>query len=87
MPAELMITVDGNEAVARVAYRLNEVAASYPITPSPVMGGLAADWAGRGQENLWGSAPRLARWHSEGAGAAPTPGPLAAASHSLHWDH
>jgi hypothetical protein len=26
--------VDGNEAVAAVAYRLNEVIAIYPITPS-----------------------------------------------------
>jgi hypothetical protein len=27
-------TIDGNEAVARVAYCLNEVIAIYPITPS-----------------------------------------------------
>ena len=28
------ITVDGNEAVASVAHRINEVIAIYPITPS-----------------------------------------------------
>ena len=28
------LTIDGNEAVARVAYKLNEVIAIYPITPS-----------------------------------------------------
>ena len=28
------ITVDGNEAAARVAYAINEVIAIYPITPS-----------------------------------------------------
>ena len=27
-------TLDGNTAVARVAYRVNEVCAIYPITPS-----------------------------------------------------
>ena len=34
-------TMDGNEAVARVAYKLNEVIAIYPITPSSAMG----EWA------------------------------------------
>ena len=28
------LTVDANEGVANVAYRLNEVMAIYPITPS-----------------------------------------------------
>ena len=31
-------TIDGNEAVARIAYKLNEVIAIYPITPSSNMG-------------------------------------------------
>ena len=31
-------TMDANEAVANVAYRLNEVIAIYPITPSSPMG-------------------------------------------------
>lgn len=31
-------TMDGNEAVAYVAYRLNEVIAIYPITPASPMG-------------------------------------------------
>jgi pyruvate/2-oxoacid:ferredoxin oxidoreductase beta subunit len=31
-------TIDGNEAAAQVAYRLNEVIAIYPITPSSAMG-------------------------------------------------
>jgi pyruvate-ferredoxin/flavodoxin oxidoreductase len=30
-------TLDGNEAVAYVAYRLNEAIAIYPITPSSPM--------------------------------------------------
>jgi pyruvate-ferredoxin/flavodoxin oxidoreductase len=34
MSARRFITVDGNEAVALVARRTNEVIAIYPITPS-----------------------------------------------------
>jgi len=36
-----MVTIDGNEAAAYVAYKLNEVIAIYPITPSSNMG----EWA------------------------------------------
>ena len=32
------LTIDGNEAVARVAYKLNEVIAIYPITPQGIYG-------------------------------------------------
>jgi len=38
MNKENMATIDGNEAVARVAYRLNEVIAIFPITPASPMG-------------------------------------------------
>ena len=38
-------TLDGNEAVASVAYRLSEVIAIYPITPASVMGEHSDDWA------------------------------------------
>jgi len=47
--------IDGNEAVARVAYRLNEVMAIYPITPASPMGEWADAWASEGRPNLWGS--------------------------------
>ncbi len=80
MPAEKMITVDGNEAVARVAYRLNEVAAIYPITPSSVMGELADDWAVHGQENLWGSIPSVVEMQSEGGAIGAIHGALQAGS-------
>jgi pyruvate-ferredoxin/flavodoxin oxidoreductase len=80
MPAERMITVDGNEAVARVAYRLNEVAAIYPITPSSVMGELADDWAVHGQENLWGSVPSIVEMQSEGGAIGAVHGALQAGS-------
>jgi len=69
MSASLQVTTDGNEAVASVAYRLNEVAAIYPITPSSVMGELADEWAAHGRENLWGTVPSIVEMQSE-AGAA-----------------
>lgn len=65
------ITVDGNEAVARVAYRLNEVIALYPITPASPMGEWADAWAAEGRPNLWGAVPEVVELQSE-AGAAGT---------------
>ena len=65
------ITMDANEAVARVAYRLNEVIAIYPITPASPMGEWADAWAAEGQPNLWGSVPAVVELQSE-AGAAGT---------------
>ena len=54
-----MITVDGNEAAASVAYRLNELMTIYPITPSSPMGELADEWSVRGQKNIWGQVPQV----------------------------
>src|SRR6266545_7461628 len=61
--------VDGNEAVARVAYALNEVIAIYPITPSSNMGEWADEWAAQKKPNLWGTIPSVIEMQSE-AGAA-----------------
>ena len=33
-PIGTLVAVDGNEAAARIAHRLSEVIAIYPITPS-----------------------------------------------------
>src|SRR2546430_6782564 len=62
-------TLDGNEAVARVAYALNEVIAIYPITPASTMGEWADAWAAAGTRNLWGTVPSVVEMQSE-AGAA-----------------
>jgi pyruvate-ferredoxin/flavodoxin oxidoreductase len=61
--------LDANEAVARVAYALNEVIAIYPITPASPMGEWADAWAARGLRNLWGTVPAVIEMQSE-AGAA-----------------
>src|SRR5580692_8805180 len=50
-------TMDGNTAVAHVAYRLNEVCGIFPITPSSTMAELADEWSARGIQNIWGNVP------------------------------
>ena len=69
-------TIDGNEAVARVAYPLNEVIAIYPITPSSSMGEWADAWAALGNRNLWGTIPSVVEMQSEGGAAAAVHGAL-----------
>jgi pyruvate-ferredoxin/flavodoxin oxidoreductase len=64
--------LDGNEAAARVAYRLSEVIAIYPITPASPMGELADTWSAAGRPNLWGQVPEAVELQSE-AGAAGVP--------------
>ena len=69
-------TLDGNEAVASVAFRLSEVIAIYPITPSSPMGEWADEWASRGQKNLWGTVPSVIELQSEGGAAGTIHGAL-----------
>ncbi|MDX1824051.1 MAG: pyruvate:ferredoxin (flavodoxin) oxidoreductase, partial [Thiohalomonadales bacterium] len=69
MPKPNMLTIDGNEAAATVAHKLNEVIAIYPITPASPMGEWADEWSSRGQPNLWGTVPHVVEMQSE-AGAA-----------------
>jgi len=63
------LTIDGNQAVAMVAHKLNEVIAIYPITPASPMGEWADEWSSNGQKNLWHSVPQVIEMQSE-AGAA-----------------
>ena len=69
-------TMDGNEAVAHVAYRLNEVIAIYPITPSSPMGEWADQWASEGVANVWGTVPQVVEMQSEGGAAGAVHGAL-----------
>ena len=69
-------TMDGNEAVAHVAYRVNEVIAIYPITPSSPMGEWADQWASEGVPNAWGSVPHVVEMQSEGGAAGAVHGAL-----------
>ena len=69
-------TIDGNEAAAYVAYRINEVCAIYPITPSSTMAGLADEWASKGTKNIWGNVPDVIEMQSEGGAAGTVHGAL-----------
>ncbi|HXD39252.1 MAG TPA: pyruvate:ferredoxin (flavodoxin) oxidoreductase [Ramlibacter sp.] len=64
-----MQTLDASQAVASVAYRLSEVIAIYPITPSSNMGEHSDEWAAHGVPNIWGTVPQVSEMQSE-AGAA-----------------
>jgi len=72
------VTVDGNEAAASIAYRLSEVAAIYPITPSSPMGELADEWAAHERANVFGGVPRIVEMQSEGGAAGAVHGALQA---------
>ena len=71
-----MRTMDGNEAVANVAYQVSEVAAIYPITPSSNMGEWADQWMSEGRPNIWGTVPTVVEMQSEGGAAAAVHGAL-----------
>lgn len=64
-----MKMMDGNEAAASVAHRMNEVCVIYPITPSSPMGEWADAWSAAKQKNIWGVVPEVQEMQSE-AGAA-----------------
>ena len=72
------ITIDGNEAVASVAHRVNEVVAIYPITPSSNMGEWADEWSAKGRKNIWGTIPTVTEMQSEAGAAGAVHGALQA---------
>jgi pyruvate-ferredoxin/flavodoxin oxidoreductase len=76
--AKNVIVMDGNTAVAHVAYRVNEVCAIYPITPSSTMAELADEWASAGIKNIWGNVPVVQEMQSEGGAAGAAHGALQA---------
>jgi len=70
--------LDGNEAAADVAYRLNEVIAIYPITPASPMGEWSDQWQGEARKNIWGAVPKVIEMQSEGGAAGVLHGALQA---------
>ncbi|MGA2183270.1 MAG: pyruvate:ferredoxin (flavodoxin) oxidoreductase [Bryobacteraceae bacterium] len=72
------ITIDGNEAAASVAYRLNEVIAIYPITPSSPMGEWSDQWSAEAKPNIWGTIPKVVEMQSEGGASGALHGALQA---------
>jgi len=72
------VILDGNEAAASVAYRLSEVIAIYPITPSSPMAEWADQWRSEGKKNIWGGLPIVEELQSEGGAAGALHGALQA---------
>ena len=68
--------LDGNEAVARVAYAVSEICSIYPITPSSTMAELADVWSASGKPNIWGQVPDIIEMQSEGGAAGTAHGAL-----------
>jgi len=71
-----IVTIDGNEAAAHVAYKTNEVIAIYPITPASAMGELSDLWAAHHEKNIWGTTPEVIEMQSEGGAAGAVHGAL-----------
>ncbi|MGB8213174.1 MAG: pyruvate:ferredoxin (flavodoxin) oxidoreductase [Anaerolineales bacterium] len=71
-----MVTIDGNEATASVAHRINEICAIYPITPSSPMGEFADDWSTIKRKNIWGTVPLVMEMQSEGGASGAVHGAL-----------
>jgi pyruvate-ferredoxin/flavodoxin oxidoreductase len=78
MSEKKVVILDGNEATASVAYRLSEVVAIYPITPSSTMAEWADQWLSEGKRNIWGALPIVEELQSEGGAAGALHGALQA---------
>jgi pyruvate-ferredoxin/flavodoxin oxidoreductase len=76
MTNKRMVTIDGNEAVVHVAYRVSEVCSIYPITPSSPMAEAADVWSAKGVRNIWGQIPDVFEMQSEGGAAGTAHGAL-----------
>jgi pyruvate-ferredoxin/flavodoxin oxidoreductase len=80
MSSRSFVTIDGNEAAASVAHRVNDVIAIYPITPSSTMGELADEWSANGRPNIWGAVPQVVEMQSEAGAIGAVHGALQAGS-------
>src|SRR3954463_8635507 len=74
------VTIDGNEAAAYVAHKINEVIAIYPITPSSPMGEWSDQWSSENKPNIWGTVPLVIEMQSEAGAAGGLHGALQAGS-------
>jgi pyruvate-ferredoxin/flavodoxin oxidoreductase len=78
--ARAKVTIDGNEAAAYVAHKINEVIAIYPITPSSPMGEWSDQWSSENKPNIWGTVPLVVEMQSEGGASGALHGALQAGS-------
>lgn len=68
--------VDGNTAVAMVAYKFSQVIPIYPITPSSPMAEYCDGNVASGKKNIFGEIPTLIEMQSEGGAAGALHGSL-----------
>ncbi|MEA1983336.1 MAG: pyruvate:ferredoxin (flavodoxin) oxidoreductase [Campylobacterota bacterium] len=73
---KVYLSIDGNEAVARVAHKINEVIAIYPITPSSPMSELSEIYTMRKEKNIFGGLPQIMQMQSEGGASGTVHGSL-----------
>lgn len=74
------IVMDANEAVARVAYKTNELVVIYPITPSSPMGEHSDEYSANNEPNIFGTTPEVIEMQSEGGVSGAVHGALQAGS-------
>ncbi|MDC6365124.1 MULTISPECIES: 4Fe-4S binding protein [Flavobacteriaceae] len=74
------IIVNGNQAVAHVAYRTNDVFPIYPITPSSEMSELVEEWSTLQIKNIFGNVPEVFEMQGEGGVAGAMHGLVQAGS-------
>lgn len=70
------LPIDGNEGVARIAYKMSDVFTIYPITPSSPMGEMADQFCAKGDRNIFGLKPTVTEMQSEGGAAGAMHGAL-----------
>jgi len=85
MEQKKLVTMDGNEAAAYIAYALTEVAAIYPITPSSPMAGKTDAWSAKGRKNIFGQTVSLVEMQSEAGAAGAIHGSLEAGALSASF--
>ncbi len=76
--AKQIVTMDGNEAAAHVAYDFSEIAAIYPITPSSPMAEHTDVWSANGRKNIFGQTVTLTEMQSEAGAISAVHGALQA---------
>ena len=79
-----IVTMDGNEAAAHIAYAFTEIAAIYPITPSSPMAEHTDVWSANGRKNLFGQTVTLTEMQSEAGAIGAVHGALQAGVAAAH---
>ncbi len=74
------ITLDGNTACARIAYKLSECAMIYPITPSSTMAEVYESKSCTDEKNIFGTTPKIFELESEAGASGALHGALASGS-------